>query len=98
MSDSTDPVPLRWPTKDPDETLDYSINWTPRLSAGDPIASVVWVLPDALNQEDAGFLGAITTLWISGGVAGAQYKITCRVTTDAGRIMDQGVLIKIMEK
>ena len=32
---------FRWPVKDPDETLDYSIDWS-RFLGSNTIASVVW--------------------------------------------------------
>ena len=37
---------LKWPDKDPDEQLDYSINWKPALGT-DTIASVIWKIYDA---------------------------------------------------
>lgn len=33
---------FRWPNKDPDETLDYSIDWSRFLGSSVSIASVVW--------------------------------------------------------
>jgi len=32
---------LRWPVKDPDETLDFSIDWS-RFLEGRTISEVVW--------------------------------------------------------
>ena len=32
---------FRWPNKDPDETLDYSVDWS-RFLGSATIASVVW--------------------------------------------------------
>lgn len=33
---------FRWPNKDPDETLDYSVDWTRFLGDGITIATVQW--------------------------------------------------------
>lgn len=33
---------FRWPTKDPDETLDYSIDWSRFLGSGVTIAATSW--------------------------------------------------------
>jgi hypothetical protein len=33
---------LRWPVKDPDETLDYSIDWSRFLGSGITISAVTW--------------------------------------------------------
>ena len=34
---------FRWPSKDPDETLDYSVDWS-RFLASATIASVTWAV------------------------------------------------------
>jgi hypothetical protein len=92
-----DPLPLRWPAKDPDELLDYSIDWTARL-AGDTLSSVEWILPNELIEDHKSQSGAVATIWLGGGTLGIVHTVTCRVTTAAGRIMDQSALIKIMPR
>ena len=37
---------FRWPNKDPDETLDYSVDWS-RFLGDKTISSVAWFLRDA---------------------------------------------------
>jgi len=38
---------LRWPNKDPDETLDYSVDWSRFLRTGTTISQVIWFIKDA---------------------------------------------------
>ena len=90
---------LVWPSKDPDEVLDYEINWTARL-AGDTISSSEWVLPTAdavdplvLDSDNNDTTSA--TAWLSGGKLGKSYEITNRVVTATGRTMDQIVVLNI---
>lgn len=88
-----------WPEKDPDDVLDYSINWAPRLEL-DTIETSIWIVPDDL-EEDSSQISAdnrTTTIWLSGGIAGTTYQVTNRVTTNGGRTMDQTVKLKVKQK
>lgn len=83
---------LTWPSKDPDEVLDYEIDWTTRL-AGDTILTSTWTIsPDSLLVKNSDtFTGSTTTIWLQGGTLGKTYELTNRVTTAGGRTMDQTV-------
>ena len=37
----------KWPDKDKDETLDYSIDWSRILEGGDTVSSATWYIDDA---------------------------------------------------
>ena len=83
-----------WPVKDPDEVLDYGIDWAPRM-ANDTIAGSEWI--------DRGKLGIFlvwqhqtdTRCWIKNGEPGKTYFVTNRVVTAKGRVMDQTVTLTI---
>jgi hypothetical protein len=95
---------LRWDPKDPNEVLDFDIDWSPRLVTGDTIAASVWAIsgPDgSLTEDSNAFSGTATKIWLSGGTVTAQgsyYQLRNRVTTAAGRVMDQTVRLAIREK
>lgn len=90
---------LRWPPKDPDEVLDYKIDWSARLVDDDTIVGSEWVqVPDDLTIDSDDFDDTSATVWLSGGVIGKNQRLTNRVTTAAGRVMDQSVLINLAEK
>lgn len=74
---------------DPDDRLDYQLDWTSRLAAGEAISTSTWSEVDGLTTEDAGISGALTKVWISGGMLGSNYRVTNTVTTNQGREMDQ---------
>lgn len=88
--------------KDPDEVLDYQINWAVRLDVNDIVTVSDWLepTPDTLTIDDERLSedGKVTTVWFSGGVVGTTYKITNRVVTVAGRTMDQTIKVKIKER
>lgn len=76
-----------WPKKDPDEVLDYTVDWaTLRLEAGETLASSTFVVEvgDVVIDSQT-FTGGFSTVWLSGGTNGVLNKIINRVTTSAGR-------------
>lgn len=84
-------------SKDPDEVLDYAIDWKSRL-AGDAIVSSTWIVPDGLTQDQASVSGSRTTIWLSGGVVNQVYNVLNRITTVGGRTMDQTVPLTVKSK
>lgn len=88
----------RWPNKDPDETLDYKIEWEDRLGDGDTIQVSTWIVPPGLVQNSNSLTTDTTTVWLSGGTVSETYTVTNRVTTAQGRIMDQSARLQISAK
>lgn len=89
----------KWSNKDPDELLDYNIDWTPRLTSPDTIVTSEWIVPDGLVTENEGVdPSGSTTIWLSGGTLDDKYEVLNRVHTFEGRIMDQTVTLTIKTK
>ena len=88
---------LVWPFKDPNEVLDYVIDWSERLG-DDTITGSTWTVPTGITKDSDSSTDTATTIWLSGGTAGAQYVFTNRIVTAAGRTMDQSVKLKMKEK
>ncbi|SDE89695.1 Concanavalin A-like lectin/glucanases superfamily protein [Limimaricola pyoseonensis] len=78
----------RWADKDPDDVLDYAIDWS-RLLEGDTIASAEWLVPAGLTFVRSEHSGPLAIAWLSGGEVGETYELTSRITTAAGRQMDR---------
>jgi hypothetical protein len=89
---------LKWPDKDPDEVLDYNIDWSKRLVTGDTISTSTWFVPDGLTNEEEDKTTTETTVWLSGGTLAQNYSVLNRVVTVEGRTMDQTVTLKIKTK
>jgi hypothetical protein len=88
-----------WPAKDPDEELDYQVDWTLRLAAGETIATSTFILAEGdVVLGDTNITGAFTTVWISGGTAGGVNTITNRITTSASRTYDKSAKLRIRSK
>lgn len=88
---------LEWPFKDPDEVLDYQLDWAERLDS-DTITTSTWIVPDGITKNSDGKSNTATTIWLSGGESNSSYLITNRIVTAGGRTMDQSVRLKIKGK
>jgi len=104
---------LKWPAKDEDEVLDYSLNWFARL-AGDTIATSTWFLPvgvTLVHDSDLIRTGgptneptewdqpdSATVIWLSAGTNGEHYALLNRIVTAGGRTMDQTVKLPMKAK
>lgn len=88
----------KWPFKDPNETLDYQIDWSERLDEGDTISLSAWTADVGLTASNPSATDTTTTIWLSGGTAGERYNVHNRVTTVGGRIMDQTMEIEVRER
>lgn len=90
---------LTWPAKDPNEVLDYQIDWTARLVTGETITtSTVTVVDGTVVVDSSSQSAGIVTVWLSGGAEGEACTLLNRVTTSAGRTYDQSVRIKVKSK
>lgn len=86
---------LKWTIKDPNEVLDFEIDWTARIGTADPIETVTWTIPSGITKTAQTFEGLVTAVWLSGGTTGASYSVGCLVETEGGRIFDQTVILPV---
>ena len=87
-----------WPDKDPNEKLDYTMNWTAALIDSDTIEESVWYVPEGLNASSESFDSTKCVVWLGGGVAGEKYTISNKITTTAGRVMERSGTLKIKSR
>jgi hypothetical protein len=85
--------------KDPDEKLDYSVDWRPDLEPrGDTIASSAWVLPGGITQSGSPAPSNDSysaTIWLEGGSVGIEYVVVNRVTTTQGRTLEASIVVAV---
>lgn len=84
--------------KDPDATLDYSIDlatWLTDIS--DTLASLE-VVPDGVTIDSSAIDGTSVVAWVSGGTVGETATVTFRFTTAGGRTDDRSIYLKIKER
>lgn len=89
---------------DPDALLDYAVDWTSWLAVGEAISSVVWTVPAGLTEESSPVGWSepdpdnARTVWISGGAAGTDYTVGCKITTDVGRVDERSIVLEAQER
>jgi len=104
---------FRWPYKDPDESLNYSIDWS-RFLGDDKINSVTWHIDDAdgvktpvlsgdtvnaLTYVSGTFTSTVATARFSGGTNGTTYKITCTIDYGTSNlIVERKVQLPVRER
>lgn len=102
----------KWPDKDKDEIVDYSIDWS-RFLGDDAIAGVTWFADDA-DDVKTQFSSAsvinglqfvagtntttVATARFALGTNNIRYKVTCRITTVEGLQYERSVFLRIKEK
>jgi hypothetical protein len=88
---------LTWPPKDPDEVLDFIVDWADRIES-DTISTSAWTVPSGITKNSDTHGDTTTTIWLSGGTLGDTYEFNNRIVTAGGRTMDQTVKLKIKTK
>jgi len=93
---------LHWAAKDPQDVLDYQLDFSPALvgDEGDSIATIeVTSSPNGagdLAVTSVAADGPRVVIWVSGGLAGTVYTITVDVTTANGRRLQRGILLPVI--
>lgn len=95
--------------KDPDAVLDYRFDWAPLtngrgrsdwLASGETITSRTIVAESGITVDSSSITDAGTsvTVWLSGGTAGVDYEVTCRVTTSESRTDDRTMTVMVRQR
>ncbi|MBW1730014.1 MAG: hypothetical protein JRH08_00785 [Deltaproteobacteria bacterium] len=84
--------------KDPDAVLDYAFDWSSWLQSGETVSSYVITVDTGLTKESDGEADGVVTVWLSGGTAGSEYTVSCKITTSMSRTDERSMTIKVMER
>jgi hypothetical protein len=76
-------------TKDPDAVLDYVWDWGLWLDPGDTITSHTVTADPGITVDSSTATDTRVTVWLGGGVLGAAYNVSVRITTVGGRTDDR---------
>jgi hypothetical protein len=103
---------FKWANKDPDEILDYSVDWSRFLGAA-TISSVAWSVDNASGVKTSIASGAtvngiqnvsqtntttVATINLGLGTLNAEYKFYCRITDSTGSIAERVIKLRIKEQ
>jgi hypothetical protein len=87
--------------KDPAAELDYGFDWATDgwLATGETVTTSTWTVAAGLVQAASGIsAGKVTTVWLSGGVAGTDYTVTNRIVTSGGRTDERSLTIRVRQR
>lgn len=87
-------------TKDPDETVDFSIDWSNLMThLSDTISSSLWTLDTGVTEAVALTSNTTTetTVGVTGGAVGNNYDVTNTIVTTGGRTFQQSFTLKVRE-
>ena len=100
---------LRWPDKDPDEQLDYTVDWSRYLDTL-TIASVAWRFVQSDGTESSSLSASDTfngltvnritntsttaNIVLSGGTANIDNKVICEITTSTSTKTNAAIVTK----
>ena len=89
-------------TKDPDAVLDYVFDWRdasiPWLAAGETIVGHTITADTGITVDSSTESDGKVTVWLSGGTAGKNYKVACKITTSAGRTDERTLWIRVVDR
>lgn len=103
---------FKWPPKDPDEILDYSIDWS-RYLDGKTISACTWYVDDAdgvkttigngvvvygIQNVTSTISNGITTINLGLGTNNIDYKFTCSITDSNGNVTERVVRLKVKDQ
>jgi hypothetical protein len=103
---------FRWPNKDPDETLDYSVDWSRFLDTA-TISSCSWFVDDSTGTKTAitagntvngiqnvaqTISGSVTTINLGLGTNNTEYKFYCRITDNSGNVAERVTRLRVKEQ
>jgi hypothetical protein len=103
---------FKWANKDPDEILDYSVDWSRFLGTA-TISSVSWSVDNASGVKTALASGAVVnniqnvsqtntstvaTINLGLGTLNEEYKFYCRMVDSTGSIAERVIKLRIKEQ
>ena len=97
-------TPLSWPDKDPDEILDYTIDWQgdndPVLETGETITTATWTVPSGLTEDSSSKTSTTATVVLSGGTDKQKYQIAGKIVTSSSpaRTYERTVNLLVKER
>jgi hypothetical protein len=102
----------RWPDKDKDEIVDYSVDWS-RFLGEDTLSAATWFIKDELGNtnlvENASVVNElqfvtgtisnkVSTARFALGTNNVRYTIICRISTGSGLQYERSIFLRVREK
>lgn len=84
--------------KDPDAVLDYMFDWSDWLASGETIISHTITAETGIVVDSSTESAGKVTVWLFGGTARTDYRVSCLITTSAGRTDERSIMIQVEDR
>jgi hypothetical protein len=95
--------------KDPSAVLDYKFDWAALtngsgtedwLASGETISTKTVTATTGITIDSSTITDTNTsvTVWLSGGTAGNEYTVTCRIVTSSSRTDERSIIIRCVDR
>ena len=88
--------------KDPKAVLDYAVDWGAEYLSGDVLTESSWTVSPAqaggVSIASNRFDLMVSTVQVSGGIAGRIYRLTNHVVTAEGREDSRSILLRVEKR
>ena len=88
--------------KDPEATLDYSVDWGSEYLSDDALAESGWTVspaePGGVAIVSDRFDLLVATAQVEGGIAGRLYRLTNHVVTAQGREDSRSIMLRVEKR
>lgn len=85
-------------TKDPNDTLDYEVDFARWLPEADTVAGATVLIEGTVTEaQPVDLTATMVRVWLQGGAAGETATITVRATTAGARVKDFTFKLRIKE-
>lgn len=84
--------------KAPNAVLDYLMQWTDWLAAGETISGNVVTTDTGIVAAPVTATSTTVTVWLSGGTTKVTYLVTIRITTSAGRTDERSFRVNVIKR
>ena len=82
--------------KQPDEVLDYDVDYTDWFTNRTDAASTFTAVAEpGIVVDSSARTGNVVKVVLSGGTANAQYKVTVKLTTSTGIVKEADFIVKV---
>jgi len=103
---------FKWANKDPDEILDYSVDWSRWLGEA-TILTCTWFVNNAsdvktqiapgavvngIQNVSQTISGDVVTINLGLGTLNTEYKFYCQITTSTGSVVERVIRLRIKEQ